>query len=409
MLFGALYGFVFLVDRIFWNKINGFKATLVFPLAYTSLDFLSNLFNPFGTTGALGYSQIEFLSFSQLASITGMWGMTFMITWFGSVVSWCLLHKKNRKKGLIVYASILTIILVFGNFRLTTSLEKGTVQISSMHTHDKNIGGYEMWKSRSKNDTIAFRKISKRIIQDLINKTSVEADAGSKIIVWSEISAEILKSDENELIEMLKSLSREKNIYIMTNLLTIVPKGQKPENKILMFTPTGDIVIEHFKFGGNFLEGSVEGDKTIKTIETKYGKVAGIICWDADFPSIVKQIGKSKTDILLIPASDWKEIDPLHTIVAVYRGIENGCSVVRQTRNGLSIMTDSRGKTISQLDHFSTENWVMMGQVPNKRIWTLYPLIGDLFGWLSIIGLGVMLFFGIRRKRLRKTTATNNV
>ena len=326
--------------------------------------------------------------------------MTFMITWFGSIISWCFLEQKNIKKGIIIYASILTIILLFGNIRLTTPLKKGSVQISSMHTHDKNLGGSEMWKSRNENDTIAFKKISDKIIRDLIKSTSDEADTGSKIIVWSEISAEILKSDEADLVEELKSLSKEKGIYLMTNLFTIVPKGQKSENKILMYDPNGKIALEHFKFGGNFLEGSVAGDKIIKTIETPHGKISGIICWDGDFPSIVKQAGKSKTDVLLIPASDWKEIDPLHTIVAIYRGIENGCSIVRQTRNGLSIMTDPRGKIISQMDHFSADNWIMKGQVPNKRLWTLYPLIGDLFGWLALIGLGIMILSSSKRKKI---------
>lgn len=166
-----------------------------------------------------------------------------------------------------------------------------------------------------------------------------------------------------------------------------------------MFSPNGDLVASHYKYGGNFLEETVEGNKIIKTTKTAFGNLTGIVCWDGDFPSIVKQVGKENTDILFIPASDWEAINPLHSIIGAFRGIENGCSVVRQTRNGLSFMNDPRGKTITQMDHYQTNSWTMTGQVPNKKIWSLYPLIGDLFGWLSIIGL---LFFLIKTLAHRK-------
>lgn len=85
---GIYYGYVFYIDAIVYQKVKGFAATFIFPLAYTSFEFLLSLFNPFGTAGLLGYTQLDFLAFSQLASLTGMWAMTFMITWFGSVICW---------------------------------------------------------------------------------------------------------------------------------------------------------------------------------------------------------------------------------------------------------------------------------------------------------------------------------
>ena len=147
------------------------------------------------------------------------------------------------------------------------------------------------------------------------------------------------------------------------------------------------------------MEGTLQGDKIIKAVTTDYGKLSAIICWDGDFPSIVKQVGKLQADILFVPASDWEQIDPAHSIVTIFRGIENGCSVIRQTRNGLSIMTDPRGKIISQMDHFKNTSWVTFGQVPNKKWFTLYPIIGDLFGWLSFLGLLYFVFKTLTKKK----------
>lgn len=404
-ILGLPMGLLFFLDKILYSKNKGFTATLIFPLLYTSFDFLLNLFNPFGTLGVLGYSQFDFLAFSQLSSITGMWGLTFMITWFGSVIYWVLenySHKEKIKQGFAIYISILILILVYGSIRLNIPLANSTVKIAGIHLHDKRVDGTKMNEYLENKDTVNFKIVSDTIINRLIQETIKQSNAGAKIIVWSEISSKILKRDEDSLINVFKNLARQQKIYLLTTPYTISPNSLsdlKPENKILLFSPNGDLVLTHYKYGGNFMEGTVQGDKIIKVVNTEYGKFSAIICWDGDFPSIVKQVGKLQADILFVPASDWEQIDPAHSIVTVFRGIENGCSVIRQTRNGLSMMTDPRGKVISQMDHFKNTSWVTVGQVPNKKLFTLYPIIGDLFGWLSFLGLLYFVFKTLTKKR----------
>lgn len=410
-ILGLPMGFIFFLDKLLYSKNKGFTATLIFPLLYTSFDFLLNLFNPFGTLGILGYSQFDFLAFSQLASITGMWGLTFMITWLGSVIYWVLENyslKEKIKQGVIIYSSILILILVYGIIRLNMPLNNSTVKIAGIHCQDKRVEGEKLNELLEKRDTINFKTLSNTIINRLIQETIKQSNAGAKIVVWSEISSKILKRDEDSLIYVFKNLVRQQEIYLVATPYIIatnsslsfsqndteksVTANKKSENKALLFSPNGDLVLTHYKYGGNFMEGTVQGDKIIKAINTEYGKLSAIICWDGDFPSIVKQVGKLQSDILIIPASDWEQIDPIHSYVAIFRGIENGCSVIRQTRNGLSIMTDPGGKIISQMDHFKNTTWVTTGQVPDKKWFTLYPIIGDLFGWLSFLGLFYFVF-----------------
>lgn len=401
-ILGLPMGLLFYIDKILYSKFNGFTATLIFPLLYTSFDFLLNLFNPFGTLGILGYSQYDFLAFSQLASVTGMWGLTFMITWFGSVINWLLNNYDNKKiafKGIGIYFSILIAILIYGSFRLSLSTNSSTVAIAGIHCHDKRVEGERMNELLEKGDTAAFRKTSDTIISNLIKETIDQSNSGSKIIVWSEISSKILKQNEDSLIAVFKRLARSQHIYLLAVPYTIASNStDKSENKALLFSPAGELILTHYKYGGNFMEGTVQGDKKIKSVTTEYGNLSAIICWDGDFPSIVKQVGALQTDILFVPASDWRQIDPAHSIVTIFRGIENGCSVVRQTRNGLSVMTDPAGKVIAQTDHFNTKSWVTLGQVPNRKWFSLYPIIGDLFGWLSLIGLLLFVAKVIRNK-----------
>jgi apolipoprotein N-acyltransferase len=421
-ILGLPMGLLFFLDKLLYSKNKGFTATLIFPLLCTSFDFSLNLFNPFGTLGILGYSQFDFLAFSQLVSITGMWGLTFMITWFGSVICWVLENysfKEKVKQAVAIYISILILILVYGSIRLNIPLANGTVKIAGIHCQDKRVDGKKMNDYLEKKDTVHFKIVSDTIISRLIQETIKQSNAGAKIVMWSEISSKILKPDEDSLINVFKNLARQQKIYLLTTPYIISPNSSlsflpnapeklvnvnsasdlKPENKILLFSPDGDLVFTHYKYGGNFMEGTVEGDKSIKAVNTEYGKLSAIICWDADFPSIVKQVGKLQSDILFVPASDWEQIDPAHSLVSIFRGIENGCSVIRQTRNGLSIMTDPRGKIISQMDHFKNTSWVTVGQVPNKKWLTLYPIIGDLLGWLSFLGLLYFVFKTLIKKK----------
>ena len=96
-----------------------------------------------------------------------------------------------------------------------------------------------------------------------------------------------------------------------------------------------------------------------------------------------------RAGLLLIPAADWQAISPLHTGVAQFWGIENGCSVVRQTLSGRSVMADQYGRIITQMNHFNTNRWVMQGQVSTQSVGTMYGWLGDWFAWLCLAGLGV--------------------
>src|SRR5690606_30131911 len=105
--------------------------------------------------------------------------------------------------------------------------------------------------------------------------------------------------------------------------------------------------------------------------------LAGAICFDLDFPDYMKNA--SGADILLAPSNDWKEIDPIHTDMSKFRAIEQGFNFIRQTSFGLSVGTDYTGKVISEMDHFTDSDKVLITQLPTKGTKTIYSIIGDTF------------------------------
>jgi apolipoprotein N-acyltransferase len=72
--------------------------------------------------------------------------------------------------------------------------------------------------------------------------------------------------------------------------------------------------------------------------------------------------------------------------MAVFRGIENGMSMVRQTDKGLSIASDPYGRTLAQVDFFGATDRTMLAQVPTKHVATIYTAFGRWFEWLCLIG-----------------------
>jgi apolipoprotein N-acyltransferase len=145
----------------------------------------------------------------------------------------------------------------------------------------------------------------------------------------------------------------------------------------------------------------IPGDWILPTHDSDVGKLSAAICYDMDFPHLIGQAGANGVELMLVPAWDWPAINPLHAEMAVYRAIENGFSIVRSTAQGTSIAVDSYGRVLARMDEFTSEDDVMVAQVPARSTWTLYSLIGDVFAWLCSAGLvlviGIAVFSRARR------------
>ena len=197
-----------------------------------------------------------------------------------------------------------------------------------------------------------------------------------------------------------RQLAREKNIYLAMPLFTQHKQRNKPlENKLIVVDPAGDVVMEHYKYGGNQFEGSVLGDGLLQTFQTPTARVSGVICWDMDFPRVVSQSGRNGTDILLAPALDWQAVSTMHAHMAVFRAVENGVTLVRQADNGLSIATDPYGRTLATMNHFTTSERLMIVQVPTTAVTTVYSSIGDLFGWATVIAFFLLFCWVVAESR----------
>ena len=104
---------------------------------------------------------------------------------------------------------------------------------------------------------------------------------------------------------------------------------------------------------------------------------------------------------MISPAYEW----PVNLVInfGYMRAIENGYSLVRPTYNGISFASDFNGNVLATMDFDEKETGIVYADVPTKGVKTLYPHIGDVFGWLCVVGaLGLIILtivLSVRRKR----------
>jgi apolipoprotein N-acyltransferase len=116
-----------------------------------------------------------------------------------------------------------------------------------------------------------------------------------------------------------------------------------------------------------------------------------------EFHRLIRQVGKQDVDILIIPADEpSKENAIVHTELSMFRGIENGCSVLRTTLEGLTMGIDYQGRVLSQMNYYLTqENRTIITELPVEGVQTVYARWGDWFAYMCVILFVALAALGI--------------
>ena len=90
----------------------------------------------------------------------------------------------------------------------------------------------------------------------------------------------------------------------------------------------------------------------------------------------------------------------MHAIMASYRAIESGFSLARGGAYGQNLAVDYLGRVQGRSDYYATANRTAVAHLPIKGGRTLYTLLGDVFPWLCMTGLAILILYAcVRRPR----------
>ena len=376
---------------ILWDRIKNYKMSfLTFPAIMVIMEWMQFSFTPFATWGNISNTQLENLVLLQGLSLFGMPGISFLIYYIAALIEKSISDNVSKKQWLLAGLTLIA-VYSYGSIRLSLwdSKDKQNVTVAAIGT-DSKIGGPDF---PSKNEIITVQK-------NLFKRTKKAAQSGAQVIVWTEAATLVFPDQEKIWQQKLSKLSSELKIYLFASY--VVLKSKKPilyENKWLAWFPNGNRAaspyLKHEPVPG---EPAVKGKGLAPVVNTPYGSISPAICYDYNFPYLGLNHAKQKVDIVTLPSSDWKGIDPIHTQMAAFRAIEGGHSIIRSTRWGLSAAIDPYGRFRAWRSDFDKGEKILMSALPIKGIQTLYSKIGDLF----ILFAFTLIILSVYHTKLKK-------
>lgn len=369
----------YIADRLLARRLKGITSTLVFPLTWVIVEYIRSSFLFAGTVSVTAYSQYYNLPLIQIVSVTGLWGLSFLIVWFAAVANtiWENGFSVDLSRQVSrVYLAVLVTVLLFGGARLAFSSNSAqTVRVAAVPRIEE-AGTLES---------------NLRSIEAL---TREAAQAGAKVVVFYEAGLTVEYADKADLLASSQTLAHEEDVYLLLGLdVGGSTPGERRQNKTVLITPSGEVEWEYEKryLALEEMPGYSHREGTLLVSSTEYGVVSSAICNDANFPAHMRQ---PDADIMLVPAWQTLAVDNAVRMISrmfYFRAIENGYAIVIPIYHGWTLAADPQGRVLAAYDFFSSSQSIAYADVPTEGVWTLYSVLGDWFAWLSIAGFVAIL------------------
>lgn len=389
-----------LLFRALFRRGAVWSALLAFPATWVSYEYARNFATPHGTAGSFAYSQLKFLPFLQLASLTGPWGMSFLLLLFPAALAMGLhLQRSESKKALrIVGAAVAVIglVLIFGALRLGVPRAANKVVKVGLIASDLPV-----------NVNVADEGAnSQRLFRDYAAEAEKLTSRGAQVIVIPEKLGVIVDPDTKVADDIFQSLADRAKSTIVVGVVHVLHPLQYNEARV--YAP-GTAVRSYDKrhmlppFESKFKPGT-----TFVLMRGTYGTRGVAICKDLDFASPARQYGEAGVGILLAPAWDFNLDRAWHGHIAVMRAVEDGFSLARTAKNGYLTVADNRGRIVAEVRSDSAPFATLLAEVPAVHDSTVYILLGDWFAWVAIalFVFSLIQLYRLRRySRMRETKA----
>lgn len=401
-LYLAVYPVVF--SLIYKNLLKNYLPTSFYaPFLWVSLEVLRTyLFTGF-PWAVVGYTQYKFILIAQIADITGIYGVSYLIILFNCAIFDIWKFKKDKKAyillspiptliSIVVTSLIFIFSIVYGvkkiNEPVAGKIFKSAVIQGSIPQHEK-------WDFEKINEILFIYK----------NLTIKAKEQNPQLVIWPETAIPFI-FDKNKFfsLELIKFI-KEQNVYLLFG--SIMERGENEfTNSAVLIDPDGTVAYYYDKihlvpFGEYvplrkilfFIEkltvGTVDyqAGSSYNIAITPYGKFATLICYESIFPGLVRKFYKKGGQFIVNITNDaWfgDSSGPYqHFSKAVFRAIENRKPLIRVANSGISGFIDSKGRVISKTKLFERVYLVEAVYVDEKI--SFYTKYGDIFAYLCTV------------------------
>ena len=389
----------------FLRKKFGEYALIAFPFVWTTTEYIRSWGEIAFPWNILPLTQADYLAPSQIAVITGVWGLSFWVSGI-NVLAYLAIVKNKRW----LYSAMIWVLIpfVYGWIVLgSPSINGKTLNVSIVQG---NVDPAGKWANGLNFNIDLYRGLTENI---------EEAD----LIVWPETAIPARLNSEIRAKRFLRRFTDDMNIPIFTGALARdeMPNGDvqrfnsaylaKPNtgsldryDKILL-VPFGERVPFQKLFPklGNLNFGQAEftpgKDFTIFSL-TDSVRFGSMICFESVLPVSARQLTLNGADFLVNVTNDgWygKTSEPLQqALLTRFRAIENRRSLVRAANTGISYMCDPFGRFLTKSE-LEVEA-VLQAEIPICEAESFYTKYGDYFAKTVMYMLLAMILIAVALK-----------
>lgn len=361
-----------------------------------------------------GYLFTSVLPFSQIAAVTGIWGMTWIV-----ILCSCLLYRRLVEKQPMIRSEaalliLFSLVILWGTYRVRTQPSDTlfTVGLVQSNLDHKN------WDRKSSLDrAMAINDSLMGAVKDLGVDLFVLPESGVYTYLdhnWRrtrEVQSWVEKYKAPIMMGTLDYTKRDdgsgkRNVYNTAFLQRPFSKQFEKYYKMKL-VPVSEGMPYGWKFpilsrieipGGSFSRGFEE---TVWEIDSSFS-IAPTICYEAIYPGFNRSRVKNSVDAVVNITNDsWFGVSRgphQHAEMARLRAIETGVPVVRCAASGVSMVVDPVGRVLAKTTLGTRD--ILVSGVPEKRKPTLYVLLGDWFVYVMAIFLAVTIVLSYRKKNV---------
>jgi apolipoprotein N-acyltransferase len=392
VLLPLIFAFIVLLTRrIVLIKQNAWSA-FAFPVLWCLFEFLVFKFSSDGTAGSIAYTQSNFLQVIQIASVTGILGITFLVTLFPSAIAVAIYHRHNKKlvKPLAVIFSIVVIPLIFGVIRLNNNSYSENAITVGLTVLDEKFHEETNHPNSEKEFSTA------NMYGDAITRL---AQQGAQVVLLPEKALNVTPEFGFPIKSVLANASTSNHITVIAGYTEFINDSLKM-NKASVIA-NGRILADYQKvnlFEGEKRSGFVPGN-TNATFELQNISSGVAVCKDLDFQDFMRSYDAKHVQIVYVPAWDFIKDGWLHSRMAILRGVENGYAIVRAARQGELTISDYRGKVLYEATTTNNNAASLIASVPLRATKTIYRQLGDWFGYIIVIAAIYFIIIGVRKNK----------
>lgn len=368
------------------RRWNGLAWVAFLACTALTLEWLS-AFGPLPLHLAL--SQYRTLPLLQLASLTGVWGISLLLWWSNTALADLLLDHYSRGEptphsvpgsrarlaplGAVI--AVAALAWVGGALALRSGPASQKLRVAAIQDYAPEEG------SRFTASTSPSREPADR---EALTREAVAR--GAQFVVWSELA--LGSSFHGEAVDdPTTSLARELHTPLVAGYLE--PTSTTQYNCASLIDSTGSVVGTHRKV--HLFLGEVRNTSAgtaARVVPASFGKLGIEICFDTCYTDISRHLANQGARLVAMPNFDPPTpggiVHWLHTAFLTLRAAETGMPIVRADPSGLSQVIDSQGRILAQAPLWQA--YALVAEVPlGTGTGTPFSRSGDWLAYLAVL------------------------